>query len=76
MGPKTDIGVGPNPRPRRWPRLSKPITCVYMSSTNGGVDDTTMDEVDVEDSSVCDCIWITKSSLNLAYKEYYGRLIV
>ena len=73
---KIDVGVGPNPRPCPRPCLSRPITYVYMSSTNSGVDDTIEDGVDVEDSLVCDYIWATKSSSNLAYKEYYGRLIV
>ena len=76
MALKNDLGVGPNPRSCTRPCHSGSITCVYMSFTNSGVDNTTVDGVDVEDSLVCDCIWATKSSANLAYKEYNGRLIV
>ena len=41
-------GVAPNPKLRTRPCLSRPITCVYMISTDNEVDD--------EDSPICDCV--------------------
>ena len=68
--PNIDVRVRPNPRPCIWPCLSRPITYLYISSTNSEVDEKTVEKVDDEDSLISYCVWVVISSSNLAYKKY------